>query len=484
MQGRFCWAGEEGDVQPNKRTNAIRNRSIRFYWCRPCSGLQVPVRGRENAPHRLFLSNVLLDMWSRDQHQNVRTATPITDAISSALWGLPFVGGGLMMVASLLSGDPSGNSGTFLMSLLGALMFLGFGGWMWRKAYKAFTQWRVFGTSHLQMESEPVPLGASLRARLRAPIPAGNQPPDGFQVRVVATEESRIGSSSHEQLVWEDWSRVRGQPGAGETEVPLSLDLPARPLRSSAKDTLESLDWTLEVTASLDDKLDYEVSFDLPVSVPDDLGDRAADDPSSGGSVSSRGLSGPDEEPVAVDAEEAFSEPVSEGVHMQESSGEGITFLFEHARPNVKTSGLNMAGMGPFLIGLGGAALYGALSGGISLSIGLLFGVPFTLAGGFFLRTAWTMLTHTTTVRVAGGEVEVQKGPFFLDPTPVQFPCHALDDTQIEAAMHVGTHSFYSLSLVTDGADSKDEIPVTGTLANKEEADWIADRIRQAAQWT
>jgi len=227
-------------------------------------------------------------MWSRDQQQNVRTSTPITDAISSALWGLPFVGGGLMMANSLVSGDPSGNSG--IMFILGTLMFLGFGGWMWRKAYEAFNQWRVFGTSHLQMEREPVPLGASLRARLRAPISAGNQPPDGFRVRVVATRESGSGKYKHEEWVWEDWTRVRGQPGAGETEVPLSLDLPARPLGSSrplgsiAKDTLESLDWTLEVTASLDDKLDYEASFDLPVSVPDDLGERAGDQ-SSGGST-------------------------------------------------------------------------------------------------------------------------------------------------------------------------------------------------------
>jgi hypothetical protein len=128
------------------------------------------------------------------------------------------------------------------------------------------------------------------------------------------------------------------------------------------------------------------------------------------------------------------------------------------------------------------ALLYGALSGGANLGIGLLIGGLFTVAGGFLLRTAWTMLTHTTTVRVADGEVEVQKGPFFLDPTPTQFPCHALDDTQIKAARRSGNHSFYSLSLITDGADSKDEIPVVGTLANKEEADWIADRIRQAAQ--
>lgn len=437
-------------------------------------------------------------MWSQDQQQNVRTCTPITDAISSALWGLPFVGGGLMMATSLPSGDFSGSSGTFFMSLLGALLFLGFGGWMWRKAYEAFTQWRVFGTSHLQMEREPVPLGAPLRARLRAPIPAGNQPPDGFRVRVVAT----IENGDDKDLVWEDWTRVPGRPGAGETEVPLSLDLPtrplgnSRPLGSTAKDTLESLDWTLEVTAPLDDKLDYEASFDLPVSMPDDLGEQAADDEFSGDSVSSPGSAGPDEEEAAADAEdeeevhwkvdddaeEAFSKPVSEGIHMQEGSGEGITFSFEHARPNVKTLGLNMAGMGTIFTGLGVPLLYGALSGGMNPPMGLLIGGLFTLGGGLPLRTAWTTLTHTATVRVADRKVEVQKGPFFLDPTPAQFPCHALDNTRIKVAMSSGTHRFYSLSLTTDRADSKDEILVVGTLANKEETDWIAGRIRQAAQ--
>lgn len=92
------------------------------------------------------------------------------------------------------------------------------------------------------------------------------------------------------------------------------------------------------------------------------------------------------------------------------------------------------------------------------------------------------MLTHTTTVRVANGDIEVQKGPFFLNPTPTQFPCHALDDARIQATARSENHSFYSLSLITDGADAKDKISVAEMLANKEEAEWIADRIRQAAQ--
>jgi hypothetical protein len=113
------------------------------------------VRKREHALVIVSFPATLLSICGREISSKTSGPSP-TGAVYYALIGLPGVGGGLMMANSLVSGDPSGNSGSCFMSLLGALMFLGVGGWMWRKAYKAFNQWRVYGTSHLQMESEPV----------------------------------------------------------------------------------------------------------------------------------------------------------------------------------------------------------------------------------------------------------------------------------------------------------------------------------------
>lgn len=455
-------------------------------------------------------------MFSKDQQQDVRTSSPsLSRAISYTLFGLPFVGGGVMLALTPFTSN--GQSGALVGTLFGALMFLGGGGWIWWKAYKGIRRWKTYGTSHLQMESAPVPLGSSFRARLRAPISADEQPPNGFQVRVAATRES----GDDEEVAWENWTSVRGKQGTGETAVPLSLDLPARPLPdyrmqmaedtpwSSAEAVIEGLDWALEVTASFDDKPDYEASFDLPVSVPNDLDEQAEDDSSSGGSISSSEPSGSADEAVPTDApdekevywgvgddsdeanlrhadsdpetsgdeDKAFSEPVSPGISLMEPKGKGLTLTVEHARGN---SGYYLAGVGTLFFGLGMLMLFGAISEPLFF-IGLL-GLLFALAGGLALRGAWTRLTHASTVRVANGQVEVQKGPFFLETTPTRFPCDALADTKVKATAGSGNKSYYSLLLVKNGTGSKDDIPVAGMLANKEEAEWMAARIREVAE--
>jgi hypothetical protein len=101
--------------------------------------------------------------------------------------------------------------------------------------------------------------------------------------------------------------------------VPLSIDLPVCPLPdkrrqraeaapwNSVQDKLEGLDWTLEVAASFDDtdsrigKPDYEASFDLPVSVPDDFEEKAADASSTDGSISSPESVDPEDETAPAD---------------------------------------------------------------------------------------------------------------------------------------------------------------------------------------
>ncbi len=236
-------------------------------------------------------------MPSQDRQQNVRASSPsLFGAIFNALLGLAAAGAGLMIAATpFTSGMSGGSVGLFFSLFLGAAAFLGAGGWLWWKAYETFRRWRTYGTSHLQLEREPVPLGSSLRARLRAPL-SDDQPPNGFQIRVAATK----GSGDDKKVVWEEWASARGRPGAAETEVPFSLDLPGNPFPddhpmmamteatpmlmdedtpwSAVKNAIEGLDWTLEITASFDDKPDYEASFEFPVSAPDDLEKHIPDD--------------------------------------------------------------------------------------------------------------------------------------------------------------------------------------------------------------
>lgn len=197
-------------------------------------------------------------MFSQKQQENIRAASipGLRRAIGSACLGLLCTGGALgLTVAFGLVGF-----------IAGGLPLLVIGGGMWWMAYTPYRQWRAYNTSSLRLATAPVPLGTSLRARVQIPV-SNEQPISGFQVRVACTQ----GSGDDEEVVWEERTSVRGQPGSFETEVPITLDLPAQPLWAAERETLERLSWTMGVAASFDDKPDYAASFDLPVSVPDDL---------------------------------------------------------------------------------------------------------------------------------------------------------------------------------------------------------------------
>lgn len=449
----------------------------------------------------------MFSIFSRDQPETVRTSnSDLWPAIGYTLLGLPFVGAALFIPGGFIKLIPGG-----------------VGGWMGWKAYKRFRRLRAYGSSHLHLETVPIPLGESLRARLQASVSSTEQPPSGFQVRVAAIERN----GHKKRTVWEDWTTVPGQPGPGETEVPLSLDLPAQPLPDhlrqmaedkpwgSLQDTLETLDWTMEVTASFDDtdsrigKPDYEASFDLPVSVPDDLGERAAD-ASANGSISAPGSAEPDaetapddasdedevywgvgddgkeadlrhadsESDASDDADDAFSEPVSAGIRMDGRPGEGLTFSFDHARPSIRSFGYKLAVPGMLFTVVGIPVFFTALSNG---QMGLLlFGVLSVLGGGLALRKAWTTLTHASSIQVSGGQIEVQKGPYFLNSWPTRVSPANLDEVKVKASAGSGNQSFYMLVLMEKGAYTP--IPVAGGLADKDEAEWMADQIRRAVE--
>ena len=444
-------------------------------------------------------------MFSQEQQDNVHTSSPsLAGAIFYAVFGLPFTAGGLYMTAVAFTGM----FGLFI----GGILFLGAGISLEWRAYKAFRRWQAYGTTHLRLESTPVPLGGSLRARLQVPI--DKQPPNGFQVRVASIQ----GSGDDKDTVWEDWTSVSGQPGPGETEVPLSLDLPAQPLPDhlrqmaedkpwcSLQDTLEKLDWEMEVTASFEDKPDYEASFDLPVSVPANVKERAADDASTNGSISSPASDdeetapsdAPDEDEVywgvdeegeeadlrrtdsetagSDDSESSFTEPVSAGIHMEGRPGKGLTFSFDHARPSIRSFGYKVAVPGMVFTGIGVPTLFMALSNGQTGL--LLFAVLSILGGGVALRKAWTTLTHAASLQVANGTIKLKKGPYFLNSAPTRYHPANLDEVKVKATGGSGDQSFYTLMLMRRGSDTP--ILVAGGLADKAEAEWIADQVRQA----
>jgi hypothetical protein len=108
----------------------------------------------------------------------------------------------------------------------------------------------------------------------------------------------------------------------------------------------------------------------------------------------------------------------------------------------------------------------------------LLFAVLSILGGGLALRKAWTTLTHASSIQVANGTIKLKKGPYFLNSSPTQYHPANLNEVRVKATGGSGGQSFYTLMLMKKRSDTP--ILVAGGLADKAEAEWIADQVRQA----
>jgi hypothetical protein len=396
-------------------------------------------------------------------------------------------------------------------------------------------RWK-FGVSTLVMETMPARLGRRLRARLRTGVPPEETPQDGFHVRLscyhryVQVTRDSDGSTDRDvkkDLKWRDEKHMRGQARTGEkgTEVPISFEVPADLPPSPPYKTEDRILWELDVSAELPG-VDYDVSFEIPVFEPDDEAPASAPD-DEGQSESSeveteevfwgvgeegdgglRREQGTESERDPYAQHEIggdFSEPVSEGIRMEGRPGQGLTFSFAPARAK---------GMATVLTVLGGGMLVGGV---FAFSASFLFGLVLFGFGGLVSYGAWQKWTSASTIVVEDGQIEVTRGPFGKGQ-PQRFPCAALEDVAVEARGNAGDTTYYALALslaesevqgtkgsgkqvanwmkrfggeqtsgIADRAQEAVEeatrsVRVAGDLTNKQEADWIADRLIEAAE--
>ena len=400
-------------------------------------------------------------------------------------------------------------------------------GWL---AVKQVLHRQKFGVSTLVMETMPGRLGRRLRARLRTGVPPDSVPDDGFHVRlscyhryVRVTRDSDGGTDRDvkKDLKWRDETHMRGQSRADGTgtEVPISFEVPADLPPSPPYETEDRMLWELDASAELSG-LDYEVSFEIPVFEPEDTAAESDGTPASEAEDVTRGAE-EDSEDAGLqrerDAESQqdpyaqhevggdFSEPVSDGIRMEGRPGRGLTFSFAPARAKGMATLLTVLGLGMLV---GGVFAFGA---------SFLFGLLLVGFGGLVAYGAWQKWTYASTVAVDDGQIAVTRGPFGKGK-PRRFPCSALEDVTVQARGHGGDTTYYTLALTladavvqgskgsgaqlakwmeqvggkraSDAADQvQDEVEtatqsvrVAGDLTNKPEADWIADRLLEAAE--
>lgn len=206
-------------------------------------------------------------MWTQDERQTTVTSSPLRRALWICAVRSPFVVVGVAPIAIAIQEGAPEFVPIGIVALGAVLLFM-------RRGYRAFRQWQAFGPSHLQLETAPVPVGTTLRARVQVPVPPDDSPQEGYQVHVEAHRDKH----QEKERVWDGSTTVQGESGEGATtglsfslDLPSSADLPVSPDR-------DDLGWTLTVTASFEDRLDYEAPFELPVSAGHDGDERPEDE--------------------------------------------------------------------------------------------------------------------------------------------------------------------------------------------------------------
>lgn len=331
--------------------------------------------------------------------------------------------------------------------------------------------------------------------------------------------------------------------GAQKLEVPVSFALPQGEAPSTPFKRENRILWRLDLDADLPG-IDYGVELEVPVFAGEER-DTPASTASPGsetaaeeepadvfwntdGEGTALQREKPEPAPEKADVEESdpyadyevggvFDAPVSGGIEVRPSAGGGTEFFFDKARD--RTS-LVVTGVVALAMA-GGAVLF--FANGVVLA-GLCLGF-FAVVFGY---VAYRQATRTTTLTVEGGQVAVRSGSFG-GGTAESFPAGELDRVAVEVGGQAGGKARYALKLVrasgtqasaqtTQAADraasfaekfasvsageasaekASDQVrqqvieaagaqartvDVAGGLTNKQEADWLAEQIEEAAR--
>lgn len=424
---------------------------------------------------------------------------------------------GIFIYTEFQSPDPDG-AVLFVLVFPLVGLFLG-----WRVVRRVLHR-RKFGTATLVMEDMPGRLGRPLHLRLKTGVRPDEAPADGFHVRLScyrrAVRYTRDSDGDRRRtiekdLLWRDEKRVRGRPSdAGDRlEVPVTFELPSAPPPSTPEKRENRILWAVEAEADVPG-LDFQTTFEIPVFAPE----QGTEPPTQGADAQDRA----DQKDAAVMEEHpyagyelgtTFDEPVSSRISMRRLPGGGLELHFAAGRN--KLSGGMFAG---FALIMAVIAVVAFVQGAI---LGTLF---FLLPAGLSGYGAWTLVATASTLTIEGGTVTLVRGPLGRG-APVRFSCADLADVSVEASGHAGSTTYYNLTLhrldaaaqqqaaageeaaekvtqfieqtgLVQGAEAEQaaekiqqriheqstQLTVARGLANKQEADWIAATIQQAAQ--
>ncbi len=329
-----------------------------------------------------------------------------------------------------------------LVLLLFPLIGVGLAAW----ALHAALRYRRYGTSILELDSLPAPIGGRLEATLRAPVDM--DPAGGFHVTLSCLRIEVRGSGDDrkttEKVLWQEERTVRTVEHridwAGAS-LPIAFTIPRDALSSDDSDMSNRVVWRLAVSAEVPG-VDYASSFEVPVF------------PVAGARVV-------DEAP-AVDAEpEARHDPSSP--ILVSSNRRGTKIVFPPARN---------PGPGIFL------TFFFLIWSGVTWFLaradaGLLFVIVFGFFDVLLFLGLLTLWFQRVTIVAGPDHLRIRNTILGLGRTREFRPADVADIT-LSIGMQSGSTPYYDIEVHFVGGG---KVKAGGAIRDKREARWLVERM-------
>lgn len=413
--------------------------------------------------------------------------------------------------------------------LLFPLIGLGF----FAKILYEYRRMQKFGSTLLELETMPARLGDRVSGILKTGVAAGDQPEDGFHVKVSCYQQyvryTRDSDGDRKKkierdLLWRDEARERGQAygNGAKLQVPFTFELPTDMPPSTPLKTETRKLWEVEIDADLPG-IDYADSVEIPVfppeegtipgesSVPSETGAEAGTTGTSS-SVGAEGDGAPARDSDVPDAAEHMAPrydedwdidgPTTKGITIDDAPG-NFEVHFGSSRTRKQAIIMGIIGLGMLV---GGFFLFGA---------SVIFALIMIGLGGLLVYGGIQQATNDTVVRIRNGMIEVTHDGIGM-PDDVRFPLSDLDtvtvrlDGQNESATYglflvarpgadlpelkdqaaradkimsnMGVTADNPIREQMEEAQNQPTVRVAGGLSDKVEADWLAHKIQEAAE--
>lgn len=386
--------------------------------------------------------------WASGRIVDSSWATMFTAWIFAGFWNLISSTGGVLGVRAAIQEEKP----AALLVLLFPLVGIGLLVW----AVRATLRYRKYGVSRLELAAVPAVIGRTLIGTVRAPasVPADG----GFQVTLscirLESSGSEKNSSTSEKILWQDERRVVGQPsrsaGAMETHIPVAFRIPGDAEACDDTDSDNRVLWRLHLSAKVPG-VDYESTFEVPVFRT---------------SASQHPLSSDEERLTQVTlVTDEYQQPADSRITVS-SSRRGIEVFFPAARNPGAAISLSLF----LLLWLGCIALL------MYFGAPIVFPIVTGLLGLLILIGVLDLWLEVSRLSVDGGTLTWATGYLFPSREST-LSVSEIADVVASIGMQAGTTLYYDVVVVRKNGK---KIKVGRSVRNKQEAEWLAARIREA----